>query len=88
VHHRAKYFGIHEIRYPIWCPQDLLGQQFIDFAKAQLGDAKGTKTSAKVPAKKAKTSAKVPAKKAKTSAKVPVKKAAKKAKKTVQRTAA
>jgi hypothetical protein len=25
VHHRAKYVGIHEISYPIWSPQDLLG---------------------------------------------------------------
>jgi hypothetical protein len=22
VHHRAKFLGIHEITYPIWCPMD------------------------------------------------------------------
>jgi hypothetical protein len=76
VHHRAKYFGIHEISYPIWCPQDLLGQQFLDFAKSQLGSATGAKKNGTAPAKNAKKGAKKVAKKV-----------TKKAKKTARRRA-
>jgi hypothetical protein len=36
VHHRAKYFGIHEITYPIWCPMDLLEPDFDDYVHQQL----------------------------------------------------
>lgn len=36
VHHRAKYFGIHEISYPIWCPMDLFQPQFEEFVRKQL----------------------------------------------------
>ncbi len=39
VHHRAKYFGIHEITYPIWCPMDLLKDDFEEYIKEQI--AKG-----------------------------------------------
>ncbi len=39
VHHRHKFLGIHEISYPIWCPQDLLAPQFEDYVKKQvMGD--------------------------------------------------
>lgn len=50
VHHRAKYFGIHEITYPIWCPMDLLEPDFDDYVRTELKaeTAKGRK-----PAKKA-----------------------------------
>ncbi len=55
VHHRAAYFGIHEITYPIWCPQDLLRADFLAYAKEQIALAKpkakpGAKK--KAPAKK------------------------------------
>ncbi|HUO90931.1 MAG TPA: hypothetical protein VMU08_17290 [Rhizomicrobium sp.] len=36
VHHRAKYFGIHEISYPIWCPMDLFQPQFESYVQKQL----------------------------------------------------
>jgi len=36
VHHRAKYFGIHEITYPIWCPMDLLKPDFEDYVHQEL----------------------------------------------------
>jgi hypothetical protein len=39
VHHRAKYFGIHEISYPIWAPMDLLNDNFAAYVRAQLLDA-------------------------------------------------
>jgi hypothetical protein len=29
VHHRAKFFGIHEITDPIWGPQDILSDEFL-----------------------------------------------------------
>jgi hypothetical protein len=49
VHHRAKYFGIHEITYPIWCPMDLLRDDFEAYVKEQValqkGSAKGKKAS-------------------------------------------
>lgn len=39
VHHRHKFLGIHEISYPIWCPQDLLREDFEDLVKKQvMGD--------------------------------------------------
>ncbi len=36
VHHRHKFLGIHEITYPIWCPQDLLRPDFEEYVKKQL----------------------------------------------------
>jgi hypothetical protein len=36
VHHRAKYFGIHEISYPIWCPMNLLHPEFEEYVRKQL----------------------------------------------------
>lgn len=36
VHHRAKYLGIHEITYPIWCPMDLLKPDFANWAKSEI----------------------------------------------------
>ncbi len=39
VHHRHKFLGIHEISYPIWCPQDLLRPDFENYVKKQvMGD--------------------------------------------------
>jgi hypothetical protein len=39
VHHRHKYLGIHEISYPIWCPQDLLSADFEKYVRDQvMGD--------------------------------------------------
>jgi hypothetical protein len=36
VHHRAKFLGIHEITYPIWCPMDLLLDDFEEYVKEQV----------------------------------------------------
>ena len=40
VHHRAQYFGIHEITYAIWGPMDLLRRDFSDYVKEQIAKAK------------------------------------------------
>jgi hypothetical protein len=40
VHHRAKYLGIHEITYPIWCPQDLFRPDFDQWALQQIQELK------------------------------------------------
>lgn len=45
VHHRAKYFGIHEISYPIWCPMDLLRADFDDYVREQIAMVKAQKTA-------------------------------------------
>lgn len=37
VHHRAKYLGIHEITYPIWCPQDFLKPDFEQYVRDEIG---------------------------------------------------
>lgn len=37
VHHRAKYFGIHEITDPIWGPQDILRDDFENYVRDQIG---------------------------------------------------
>jgi hypothetical protein len=74
VHHRAKYFGIHEITYPIWCPMDMLEPHFDDYVRTELkkesaadkkppGKAGAKKASPKAKKKKAKKARK--AKKAK-----------------------
>jgi hypothetical protein len=36
VHHRAKYFGIHEITHPIWGPVDLLRDDFEDYVRQEI----------------------------------------------------
>jgi hypothetical protein len=36
VHHRAKFFGIHQITYPIWGPTDLLRDDFDEYARKEL----------------------------------------------------
>jgi hypothetical protein len=36
VHHRSKYFGIHEITHPIWGPVDLLKPRYRQFVREQL----------------------------------------------------
>jgi len=36
VHHRAQYFGIHEITDPIWGPQDLLRDDFEEYARKEI----------------------------------------------------
>lgn len=56
VHHRAKFFGIHEITDPIWGPQDLLRDDFEYYVKEQIGKS----TPSERPAKK--SSSKRPAK--------------------------
>ena len=35
IHHRARYFGIHEITYPIWGPVDLLRDDFEDYVRQE-----------------------------------------------------
>ena len=39
VHHRSKYFGIHEITFPIWGPMDLLKPDFETYVRTQLAAA-------------------------------------------------
>lgn len=36
IHHRAKFLGIHMITYPIWCPVDLLMDDFEEYVKEQI----------------------------------------------------
>ncbi|HWA95660.1 MAG TPA: hypothetical protein VG844_13745 [Terracidiphilus sp.] len=52
VHHRAKYFGIHEITFPIWGPMDLLRPDFEQYVNDQIekanADKKGRKSAKKV----------------------------------------
>jgi hypothetical protein len=36
VHHRAKFFGIHEITHPIWGPVDLLRDDFATYVREQI----------------------------------------------------
>ncbi len=42
VHHRAAYFGIHEITYPIWAPMDLLRPDFEQYVQGQIAALKGS----------------------------------------------
>ena len=42
VHHRAPYLGIHEITYPIWCPMDLLRDDFESYVRQQIQQQKAT----------------------------------------------
>jgi hypothetical protein len=42
VHHRAAYLGIHEITYPIWCPMDLLRDDFEEYVRQQIQQQKAT----------------------------------------------
>jgi hypothetical protein len=54
VHHRAAYLGIHEITYPIWCPMDLLRDDFEEYVRRQIQEQKttGKNTAGKVTTKK------------------------------------
>jgi hypothetical protein len=54
VHHRAKWFGIHSITYPIWCPMDLLENDFDAYVRAQIAKEKQTSTKTKPKSKGAK----------------------------------
>jgi len=47
VHHRAKFLGIHEITYPIWCPMDLLRPDFEDYVREQIRQNKPKKKAKK-----------------------------------------
>jgi hypothetical protein len=46
VHHRAKYFGIHEITDPLWGPQDIFNDAFLKQVRAAIGSG-GKKSPAK-----------------------------------------
>jgi hypothetical protein len=39
VHHRAPFFGIHAITHPIWGPQDLLRDDFVEYARGEIEKA-------------------------------------------------
>ena len=54
VHHRHKFLGIHEISYPIWCPQDMLRADFEEYVKKQIlrPNKNGSKTKKHVAEKK------------------------------------
>ncbi|HTX79971.1 MAG TPA: hypothetical protein VMC62_09895 [Longilinea sp.] len=57
VHHRAPFFGIHEITHPIWGPQDLLRDDFEAYARGEIKKAKAeakAKAGSKTKSKKAK----------------------------------
>jgi hypothetical protein len=43
VHHRAQFFGIHAITYPIWGPVDLLRDDFEDYVREQLKQARSAR---------------------------------------------
>jgi len=47
VHHRAKFFGIHEITFPIWGPMDLLKPDFDQYARQQMKAAAAAKKTGK-----------------------------------------
>jgi len=47
VHHRSKYFGIHEITFPIWGPMDLLKPDFESYVRTQLSAALAEEKAAK-----------------------------------------
>jgi hypothetical protein len=55
VHHRAKFLGIHEITFPIWCPQDLLRPDFESYVMTEIkrasDESKASKAAAKAAAK-------------------------------------
>jgi hypothetical protein len=40
VHHRAKWFGIHEITDPLWGPQDIFSNAFLDEVRKAIGGTK------------------------------------------------
>jgi len=57
VHHRAKWFGIHEITDPIWGPQDIFDDDYLAHVRAAIAKTSGkkaTKTTAKAKSKKSK----------------------------------
>ena len=41
VHHRAKFFGIHQITGPVWGPQHILKDEFTAKVRAEIAKAKG-----------------------------------------------
>lgn len=43
VHHRAPFFGIHEITDPIWGPQDILSDEFLAKIRTEIGKDGGKK---------------------------------------------
>jgi len=58
VHHRAVYFGIHEISYPIWAPMDLLRDDFDEYVREQIAQQKSAKTAKPAAKPKSKLAAK------------------------------
>lgn len=38
IHHRHKWVGIHHISYPMWAPQDLLKQEFVEQVQTAIDD--------------------------------------------------
>lgn len=53
VHHRARYFGIHEITYPIWGPQDILRDDFDEYVRKEIEKERGREEEIKWAQKKA-----------------------------------
>jgi hypothetical protein len=43
VHHRARFFGIHEITGPVWGPQHILGDEFIARIQVEIANRKRAK---------------------------------------------
>ena len=62
VHHRAQYFGIHEITFPIWGPMNLLRSDFEAYVNEQVAKEKDVTKKAKG-GKKKKAKKKSPKKK-------------------------
>jgi hypothetical protein len=40
VHHRARFFGIHQITGPVWGPQHILRDEFIARARSEIAKMK------------------------------------------------
>lgn len=54
VHHRAEFFGIHEITFPIWGPMNLLRDDFEAYVTEQVAKQKGSAKKGKKGASKKK----------------------------------
>jgi len=52
VHHRAKFLGIHEITYPIWCPMDLMMDDFEAYVRSQVAIVARAKSKGRSAAKR------------------------------------
>jgi hypothetical protein len=52
VHHRAKWFGIHEITQPIWGPQDIFDDQYLAAVRALIKKDRSPRSKRKKKAKK------------------------------------